>query len=471
MSAGLPARMTRERRQILAIPVGAVRREFVLTRFQSLRSSPGWIAGADGTLREWRLQGFFKEDGELYLYGGYLEGRSLEEALEADPQQTLADLGALVRALLALKAGGKAIPVLQTDSVRLLASGEVLFLPPEIMDKVTAFRPLSHRLRVRETIRHPDLDDPGERASFSIAALLYRTIRGVYPFQATEDEELHNQVRHLKLAPLRLQAPGVKEEVDRAVMAGLQRGGGSPPSLEEWAALLEGWAREGLYRTLTDEERRSVEREAARERERAEKGYRRHVFWQRNWKTVVIVAAAVVVAGVLGGSYLRNLLAPRPTRGFTPRQVVETFYESMNSLDHTMMEACVVKGAGKQVIREVVNLYVLSRVSMGYEGRSNIVSAARWDQEGRPAIYPPETVYGVTDLEVRQESPPPEPVFRVSYVKWAPLPGEPPAGEAGAAQAPREPNYRGTPMVERVHLTRDHGDWVIDRIERLEGSS
>ena len=178
----------------------------------------------------------------------------------------------------------------------------------------------------------------------------------------------------------------------------------------------------------------------------------------------------MVVVGALAGSLLKNILAPRQTRGFGPEQVVESFYLSMNDLNHTLMEDCVVEGAGKQTIREVVNIYVLSRVSLGYEGSSHIIGADTWDAQGRPELSPPQTVYGVTDLVVRQERGEPEPVFQVSYTKWVPEPGQDPGtNSAGSTESldTAGPRFTSLEITERVYLRLDRKDWVIYRFEPL----
>ena len=188
---------------------------------------------------------------------------------------------------------------------------------------------------------------------------------------------------------------------------------------------------------------------------------------------MAIVAAVVIVSGVVAASLLKNILAPRVTRGYSPRQVVEAFYTSMNDLDHTTMEDCVVDGAGKAVIREVINIYVLSRVSLGYEGRSHIVPANVWDEQGRPALTPPQTVYGVTDLQIVQERGEPDPVFRVSYTKWMPVPQEETdTGSSGSSGGPAAnegaPTYSSQRISERVYLRQDRHDWVIYRFQQLD---
>jgi hypothetical protein len=165
---------------------------------------------------------------------------------------------------------------------------------------------------------------------------------------------------------------------------------------------------------------------------------------------VLIVAALAAAVGVFSGTVLRNLLKPRSTRGLSPQQVVETFYRSVNSLDHERMQDCVTGRAGKQLIDQVINVYVISRVNQGYEGRSLIRSAEEWDRAGRPAVRPPESVFGITDLVVQPLPDGAEPSFRVRYRFWTPDPDQ--------GTVSRE-------VQERVFLRRQGGAWVIFRIE------
>ena len=117
----------------------------------------------------------------------------------------------------------------------------------------------------------------------------------------------------------------------------------------------------------------------------------------------------------------------------------------MNSLDHQVMEACVVGKAGREEIGESTNLFVISRVTTAYEGRPTIVSAEAWDREGRPGLDPMFTVYGVTDLVITEETGAPSPVFRVDYVKWAPL-APPDDGGKPRRASPRAAIQRDTPV-------------------------
>lgn len=468
----LPAALEHEGRRVLAIPVGMSRSDFALSKLAGVRSSPGWIVRG-GALEPWRSEGFFRHEGKLYLYGPYLPGRFLEEALAAgaasqgssasppDPAdpgvRALRVLRDLIAALRTLEATGHPLEELQTDGVCFLEDGGVLFLPPELLRQLRGLRPEAHRLACYQSINHPELRGRPEQVSFALAALLHRLLLGSYPFAGATEEELRDRIRHQKLSPLAFAARGLREPVARALLRGLQRAEGPAPSVADWAALLEDT--EGFYRPRGTQEQGEITAQARREQARAMQGYRRRVFWQRHWKIVLITVASCAVVGGLGAGFLRNLLAPRLTRGLAPRQVVERFYGAFNSLDHALMEDCVVDGAGREAIREVINIFVLSRVRLGYEGKSPLAAADQWLAAGRPELESGQSVYGVSGLVIQEERGEPQPVFLAAYTKWFPAP----EGQAAAGG----PRFESQDIRERLYLRLDRRDWVIFRIERL----
>jgi hypothetical protein len=441
MSLQLPARRLRDGRPVLAIPVGTGRNEIFLSKLRGLRASPGFRVGPDG-VSERRLEGFYQEEGRLYLYGPWEPGVCLEEVLQQG--EALPYLRRLARALAAL--GDRRPEELATDAVRFLEDGSVELLSPQVMRQLRAIQPEEHRLRTFEALNHPDSRGP----SYCLAAMLYRLVAGEYPFAAAGIEDTRRRARELRLAPLSLSHPRVRGEVSTAVMDGLGRGRGSPPTLERWAALLEQWEAEGLFRELPEEEARTLAARAGREQEQAARAYRRREFWRRHWRTALIVAAIVAAAGILSATVLGNLLQPRSTRGLSPREVVESFYRSANTLDHERMQDCVTGRAGRQLINQVIHVYVMSRVQQGYEGRSLFRSAEEWDRAGRPQLHPPEGVFGITDLSLQPLEGQAGPAFQVSYRLWTPDPDQ--------GTASREAR-------ERVFLRREGGAWVIHRIE------
>ncbi|MGD0727675.1 MAG: hypothetical protein ABSB63_19155 [Spirochaetia bacterium] len=446
----------------LAVPVGDTAKGRALTRILALKTSPGWnVHGRE--VREWRFEGLTEKDGAPLLYGPHVAGQPLGEVLDLPLRSALPFLSRLAQALSLL--AERRVPwfALQTDSVIFADTDGVLFLPPEVMREIRDLNSFAQSRDTFESINHPDLK--GEAlASFSIAALLYRISTGRFPFTGPDAEEIHEQARKLEIdAPAGI-VPELDPELSALVMAGLGRSRRGAVPLAEWSDRLNAWQKRELFRVLPPGEKEKALREAESRQQASGKGFRRRMFWEKNWKIIGIVAIAVAVVAAGAGSILKNMLAPRITRGYTPQKVVETFYGSMNSLDHQAMQSCVIGRAGQGEINEVTMLYVTSKVTQGYQGKSTIISAADWDGRGRPKLESPSSLYGVTGLAVMQEQGEPAPVFKAQYDKWNP--SQP--SDTGSAAAQTAPKSEGHRVTDRVWLKQDKGDWVIYRIERLQ---
>jgi hypothetical protein len=443
----------------LAVPLGSAGRSHALARMSSLRASPGWFV-AGNSVQEWRFEGFTQQPDGSCLYGPDVPGRTLAEVLELPLAEAAPLLGRLADALGALAERKVPFFPLQSDAVVFDGSGGVLFLPPEVMREVRGVRPFAENRDTFETLNHPDLG--GEAlASFTLGVCVYRAAVGRFPFSGADEEEIHERARKLAIQPPARLVPGVREEASALVMAALGRQRGVPARIGDWRAGFRSWTREGIVRPVDEAERGRMAGEAASRERGAAKRFQTRTFWQKNWRIVAIVAAVVIVIGGVLGSILSGVFAPRATKGYAPRKVVQTFYTSMNGMNHSLMEACVVDKAGQGEINEAMNLYVMSRVQMGYEGKANTVQADEWDAAGRPALTSGTTVYGVTGLETVEDSGEPAPVYRVTYEKWTPDSGD----STQAASSTLGTLHRK--LVDRVALRKDKGDWVIFRIDRL----
>jgi hypothetical protein len=445
----------------LAVSLGMATRGAALTRILALRASTGWIVGDANEVREWRYEGVVERDGEVLLVGPHVRGASLSDVLAMPTAASLPLIARLVHALLLLSERGAGWFPLQSDSVLFTDQGTILFLPPGIDRELRDLRPFEANRETYECLNHPDLKGPS-RAAFSVAACLYRITTGRFPFWGTDAADLHEQVRNREIQPPAGLAPGLEQEVSDTIMAGLGRGTRGTVTLAEMEDRLGRWRNRDLVHPLSEELKRSTLVATDAHEASAERNFRRRRFWRKNWRIAAIIAAVAVLLGALGGTVLKNILAPRVTHGYPPRGVVEAFYTSMNTLDHMTMQACVVGRAGGGEIDEVTTLYVTSRVTQGYEGRSTIISAAEWDKAGRKPLVSPTRLYGVTGLAVTEEEGQPNPVFLVKYDKWNPAPA--PDASPGVDTIPQS---EGHAVTDRVWMKTDHGDWVIYRIDRI----
>lgn len=442
----------------LAVPLGAAGRGHAVARLSGLRASPGWHVDG-GAVREWRFEGIASRADGASLYGPDVGGVTLEEALARPLPEAVPFLARLADALGTL--AERAVPPfpLQSDAVILDDRGGVLFLPPEAMREIRGVRPFAENRDAYEALNHPDLRDEA-LASFSLGVCLYRAAVGAFPFTGRDEEELHERARKLALEPPDRLVPDLRPDAASLVMAALGRVRGRGARIEDWRAGFAAWTREGITRRVDPAERERLAREATARSAGAAKRFAVRTFWEKNWKIAAISAAGAGLAVAVIVSILSGVFAPRATRGYPPRRVVETFYGAINSMDHSLMEDCVVDRAGQGEVNEAMNLYVLSRVQMGYEGKANTVPADQWDAAGRPVLPAGTAVYGVTGLAVVEQAGEPAPVYLASYEKWSPASAnDAPIGDTTIATEHRR-------IVDRVSLRRDKGDWVIFRIDR-----
>ena len=430
-----------------------------LAKRSALQEARGWIVR--GTeVGDWRFSGYLRRGDHLLVTGPCVDGELLAAALERRGAVALAAVARVAAALrLLVREHGFDQP-LQLNGVYLLAGGGVLIFPPAVVKQLTETHSPAAMLAAAARLNHPDLA-AAERLGVTLAILSYRAVTGVYPFSAAREDDLRNQMRRLDVVPARLRVPGTDPELSALMERALRPERQQPrPGLDEWVAVLERVTHEPEPAQV-DAATAGALQEQARELEtKYEQTFRRRVFLQRNLRTIVVVAVVAAAVGGILGSIIANQFKPRVTRGFSPRQVVETFYASMGQLDHTTMEDAVIGDAGKGLVNEAVNLFVISRVTQGYEGRSNIVSATEWVAAGKPDLPAGVGVYGASDLEIVAEQGAPQPVFRVSYLMWRPG-GEDGTGARGALQ-------RGQPISERVFLRQDKGDWVIFQFQEIE---
>jgi hypothetical protein len=421
----------------LGVPVPPPARGPALARILALKGNPGWLVGSD-TVERWRFEGVAGHGEATYLAGPAASGVTLETAMAGPPAEALPKVARLADALATLCRKDVPLFPLEADAVLFCRDGSVLFLPPAVMRELRGHRSFAETRDTWEALNHPDLSGTA-LASWSIAVILFRVAAGRFPFAGASAEEMRQRIREHVVSP-------AEGPVPAPVMEALARP--ESVSLADWGRHISAW------RTAAPG---SPGPRAARPT--SERTFRVRRFWQRNGVRVAVIAGACLLAAGGAAWIVGTLAKPRLTHGFSPAKVVETFYESTDTLDHEAMRACVTGGAGGEELDQVTTIYVTSRVTQGYEGRSGVVSASAWDRQGRPALPAGTVLYGATGLSVTEEQGPPAPVLRAEYEMWIPVTAEGPPSAAPACEGHRR--------VDRLWLKRDRGDWVIHRIERL----
>ncbi|QEN08388.1 hypothetical protein EXM22_10485 [Oceanispirochaeta crateris] len=187
--------------------------------------------------------------------------------------------------------------------------------------------------------------------------------------------------------------------------------------MKQWIDALDLWVKEGPVNALSKEELQTIEAKASQRVERGEKNQRRRQIWRQKNTFFMITAITVILLGVIVGTPIRKSLEPPVTMGMEAREVIHSYYDGFNTMNQEIMEDSIDKKVGKGDLTEVTNFFVTSRVRMGYEGKSGVLSAAEWVASGRPELESGINLYGVAELSIEDLG---EGQFRVSYEKWIP---------------------------------------------------
>ncbi|HKJ85587.1 MAG TPA: hypothetical protein VKA06_05905, partial [Spirochaetia bacterium] len=387
----------RNGKDFLGVDTGIPSNSPSLRKLAGQKRQHGWLIRGDGA-EIWQPLGFVEHAGAIHVYGPLAAGRFVEEILHDESIDRLAMLERLAKALAVLKSEKIPMVTFHSRSLVVLDDGGVLVLPPDIMTAIREHQDYTSRIHRMERYNHPDRS-PDENVGFSLAAATYFVLTGVFPYDAEDEEELHARVRAATVLPARYRDPEIREDVSSALQAELTA---KDPAVEAgvWAERLREWHATGAQRELTAPERERVEQEAKQAVERLERGFKRKESVRKNGRKALIIAAIVIIVGTIPGTIIRNALQPRATAGLPPEEVVSVFYTSINTLDHMTMEDAVIDDAGRDLVREVTNLFVIDRQRMSVEMESGFVDAQEWRDADMPTLGANKSPYGVANLEL-----------------------------------------------------------------------
>jgi hypothetical protein len=498
----------------LGFDTGLSPQAFAQAKLAQFIIQEGSIVLPNGRVVSWQPGGVEELRGAMVVWGPDFEGERLDHLLDpaalSSPETRRRALWALGRWVAAYPQGGSLWPAgvfIVPPSLEggAYPAGTVFFPPEELRLRTIRAEGEDAWLNGGESLVCRDLG--GEAAaSFTAGAMLYRILASekasaggedaapALPFPARDKDLLHQDMREGVFLPLRFAAPGLNLEtadlVDRAA-AGIKKPV-SRPSLEDFAKILENTGESAFFRELDGGELGKLQEERRRfeKKRKLTVGTRR--FAARNTAVLAAAAAALVTVFIVANSIIAAQRDRPTTAGMDSRQVVETYYGAFGKLDHALMEACVLKRAGKGDIDMVARYFVTSKVRQAYEYTAEPALAAQdWFDMGAPPTSIP--IFGVSDLNVAriaggeaggQLS------YRAEYILWIPGPGE--DDETGwtpitavpgpVREQPAESGLPpgaavlgpedfipplGYPFIDELTLILHKGNWRISNITRI----
>jgi hypothetical protein len=471
----------------LVFDTGLSAKAFAQAKLTYFVTEKGYIVLPDGSVREWRPDGVVEINGSMAVWGADFAGTTLLSLIE-DETSTKRDaaLNALrfcMSAYISLNyrvktQPPKIMPALTPSTSFISPNGEVLFCPPQIAQR--SIEADGNWIAAAERWIHPDL--LGETAAtFTAAALLYRLFSGMPPFPATDVETLHQDIREVVCLPLRLAVPGLNADLAALVMEALTATDAKRPELARLRDFLgapnsaqTAPTAASYIQPLSAEERAKIEFDRTQFQKNSALTVKTKRFIGRNSTILAIALAAVLGIGLM----LRGIISDRAnqptTKGMTPAAVTETFYGAFGTLDHQLMDTCVLKKAAKADIDMVTNFFVLSRVRQAYEAVETVIPAQEWVDAGSPPTE--TTIFGVSDLTLElldSDESDGETTFIAAYRLWLPGgyrprgPEEPEIAPFSAEAAAPLPPW-GIRRTDTVRLIWNKDAWLIAEITRAD---
>jgi hypothetical protein len=429
-----------------------------------VRPDSAGAVGGGSVVAHWRFENLIQEGEGALLLGPDFAGRSIDEAEGVMEGMPL--LLATARALAALVAEG-ALPrgiVSSGILVALPGAGEeaVLVLPPTAVARALSARGPDARSKAVARLASPLATGAEADASFLLAQAAYRYATGKNAFEreAAEPGSAAGSARYSAAAALA--APRLDPALASLVDLALADPNGVP--LSSWVASLEAAAASGWEHELSAaDEAESSRRRAAYEAVSLKKRARADFFRKRGGILIAIAVALAAIAFV-AGDMIRAQRDKPDFSALPPLELVGRYYAAIEGLDLDSLEACGDKKALKADWNLVMNLSVVTKTRMAYEGRNPVLHAKDWIAAGEPALSETDFLYGIVGMSVVGEAAPsPALKYRASYSFWSLDRKEDPSGDPSKSSSfPREEKRADELLLERA----EKGGWRIVGLER-----
>ncbi len=413
---------------------------------QDLLSEPG-ILIIDGESKEWECTESMEHEGKLIFPGPFYQGK------------TLADINPDIDILLNMatayqKVISENLPVtgFYPPGVFIPENGGTLFFPPALINYITNQLSENESLEFWQPYNHPDAR--GEmQFSFILGVLAYKLLSGNLPYSGSSIIEIREKMRSSKPVEIQFVKPGINSSIAVLINNALSLKDVKP---EDWIKQLILWRKEGAVTAVSESERLQIQKTAKKKQSKLEKQFERKQFFSHNWKTIAVITAALIFVISFSIQPIKNAMEPPITTGLSAEEVVETYYTGIMDMEVEIMEDCVNKGVAKSDINEVTQLFVVSKVRMGYEGKSGLVSAQDWNDGIIKKLDPGEQVYGIANLEITKSG---SFTFVADYIRWYPdIPDDP---ESNEIMPPIKVNIKDKLTLEKVKDV-----WIIVNLER-----
>lgn len=413
---------------------------------QKLLSEPG-ILIRGGKAERWESTESIEHEGKLLFTGPAYEG------------ETLADTDLNIEILLNIAIAFQTIiqekiPVsgFYLPGIFILTGGGILIFPPSLINFITNQLSDNESMEFWQPYNHPEAEEKLQ-FPFILAVLAYKLLTGNLPYTGSSITEIREKMRKSRPVGLELLKPGINKDIAGIIDHSFSL---KDVKLSDWISLLQLWKKEGAIKAVNEAELLQTQKIAVKKKNRRQKHFETSQFFSQNWKTFAVVLIVFTFVVSFSIQPIKNAMEPPYTIGMTADEVIATYYNAIIDMNIEIMEDCVNKGVGKSDIKEVTQIFVISRVRTGYEGKSGLISAQDWNDGIITVITPGEQVYGIADVEIVQLN---DRTFYANYIRLYPNINN--DSDSNIILPPTKTYIKDTLTLEKVKNI-----WIINSLER-----
>ncbi len=441
------AEISVDRSKMLAVTTNLSSRIYKQISRQELLSEPGMLI-EDGISNKWKCTESLEYKEKLIFPGPFYSGNTLADIKP--------DIDILLKLALAFQVViNENFPVtgFYTPGIFIPADGGILLFPPHLINYITNQLSESESIRFWQPYNHPDIHGKVQFA-FILGVLAYKLLTGDLPYTGTSITEIREKMRTSKPVAVEYLKPGIDDNISTLINNAFSL---KEAKLEDWVKQLKLWKKRGaITTTISEHQHLQLQESAEKKQSKRKKQFERKQFFSHNWKTIAAIIAVITFVVSFSIGPIKNALEPPITTGMSAEEVVSTYYNGIIDMNVEILEDCVTKGVGKNDIQEVTQLFVISRVRTGYEGKSGLISAQDWSDGVITTINPGEQVYGIANLEIIKID---ESSFHADYIRW--YPNIPDDADSNEVLPPVKVFVK-----DRLTLVKMKEVWIIVSLER-----
>ena len=293
---------------------------------------------------------------------------------------------------------------------------------------------------------------PSKDLDWRSGSLVWRLFSGTFPYPGGETEETRDRKRAFRLPQSSWICPSIPPELGKLVDQSLHYGGKHSPQSWEWVCQNPECLNIPPNSTPTDQGTKWFKKEEIR--------FLHRVWWRKYRARTLLTGIPGLFILVLMASWMASLGMPLPMDERTPFQVVQGYYQGISQIEDQPLRELTTGTRDPIILNEIdqmARLFIFSQLQVTQMGGPGILQAAVWDQEGRPALYKFQTLFGITNLFINPKDPT---HFTAEYTSWYST-----QEEDGGILQPR--SWSVSAVSDVVTLRETERGWKIEKIDRI----